>query len=83
MRASPIQIKEARIINSFTPKSSPAKKSFIPPKTPIVASNPFHGDDYEEAKNPFADEKDDGDEKNPFMNDTDDDYDKNLNPFAS
>ena len=82
-RASPVQIKEARIINSASSRSSPAQKSFVLPKTPIAPSNPFVGEDYDEAKNPFADEKDDEDEKNPFKDDTDDDYDRNLNPFAS
>lgn len=78
-RASPIQIREAKIVNSVTPKSSP-QKNFIPPKAPIIPSNPFKEDDYDEAKNPFA--EDDNDDTNPFKDDIDD-YDKNLNPFAS
>ncbi|XP_051174547.1 vacuolar protein sorting-associated protein 11 homolog [Leptopilina boulardi] len=82
LKASPIQIREAKIMNSTSPKLSPVQKNFIPPKTPLIPSNnPFKDDDYDEAKNPFA--EDDGDDKNPFKNDIDDDYDKNLNPFAS
>lgn len=87
-KASPIPIREARILNSTTPKSSPIQKSYIPPKTPIVSSNPFGIDDYDESKNPFSEDKDDdtnpfkdNDDTNPF-NDDDDDYNKNLNPFG-
>lgn len=80
-KGSPIQIREAKIMNSSSPKSSPIQKSFVPPKAPLVPSNPFKEDDYDEAKNPFA--EDDGNDKNPFKDDADDDYDKNLNPFAS
>lgn len=79
-RESPIPIREARIINNPTPKSSPAEKAFIPPKTPIVPSNPFK-EDYDESKNPFAD--DDDDKNNPFKDDYNDDYDKNLNRFSN
>lgn len=78
-KESPIPIREAKIINNPTPKSSPADKAFIPPRTPIVPSNPFK-DEYDESKNPFA--EDDGDENNPFRDDYDDDYDKNLNRFT-
>lgn len=38
--------------------------------------NPFEEENYDEAKNPFADD----DTTNPFGED--DDYDKNLNPFS-
>lgn len=80
-KASPVQIKEARIISHPTPKSSPARKPFVPPTEPIVPLNPFE-DDYDEEKNPFAQEDEDavdgGAKDSP-----DDDYDKNLNPFAS
>ncbi|XP_008204135.1 vacuolar protein sorting-associated protein 11 homolog isoform X1 [Nasonia vitripennis] len=80
-KESPVPIREARIINNPTPKSSPAEKAFIPPKTPIVPSNPFI-EDYDESKNPFA-EEDDDDKNNPFKDDYDDDYDKNLNRFTN
>lgn len=89
-KAVPVPIKEARILNSTTPKSSPVQKSYVPPKTPIVPSNPFGADDYDESKNPFAEDKDDdttnpfkdNDDTNPFKNNDDDDYNKNLNPFG-
>ncbi|XP_046752959.1 vacuolar protein sorting-associated protein 11 homolog isoform X2 [Diprion similis] len=77
-KGSPIPIREARILNIPSPKMSPAQKTFIPPKTPIVPSNPFTGDGYDESKNPFAEDKVEDD---AFQDD--DDYDKNLNPFAS
>ncbi|CAL1686711.1 unnamed protein product [Lasius platythorax] len=90
-KASPVPIREARILNSTTPKSSPIEKSFVPPKNPIVPSNPFETDDYDESKNPFADDDDD-DTNNPFKDnddndndaaDNDDDhYNRNLNPFG-
>ncbi|KAK9307140.1 hypothetical protein QLX08_002461 [Tetragonisca angustula] len=84
----PVPIKEARILNSTTPKSSPIQKSYVPPKTPIVPSNPFGTDDYDESKNPFSEDNDDditnpfkdNEDTNPFK-DNDDDYNKNLNPF--
>lgn len=88
-KASPVPIREARILNSTTPKSSPVQKSFVPPKTPIMPSNPFETDDYDESKNPFF--KDDNDvtnplkdenDTNPFKDNEDDDYNKNLNPFG-
>lgn len=85
-------IREARILNSTTPKSSPIEKSFVSMKTPIVSSNPFETDDYDESKNPFANDDDDDDANNPFKDDDDndndragnddDDYNKNLNPFG-
>lgn len=89
-KASPVPIREARILNSTTPKSSPIEKSFVPPKNPIVPSNPFETDDYDESKNPFANDDDD-DANNPFKDDDDndndadnddDDYNRNLNPFG-
>ncbi|KAL2740379.1 vacuolar protein sorting-associated protein 11 isoform X1 [Vespula squamosa] len=82
-KASPIPIREARILNNTTPKSSPIQKFFEPPKAPIVPINPFLADDYDESKNPFSEDKYD-DDKNPFKDDDDDDndYDKNLNPFG-
>lgn len=82
-KASPVPIREARILNSSTPKSSPIQKSFVPPKTPIVPTNPFEVDDYDESKNPFS--KDDNDDDANLVNDNDDDdddYNKNLNPFS-
>jgi hypothetical protein len=54
----PIFIPEATIINNVTPKSSPAKKIFVPPRTPIVPLNPFT--DYDESKNPFYENYNDG-----------------------
>ena len=74
-RESSIAIHEGNINNS-TPKSSPAEQTFIPPKMPIMVSNPFK-EQYDESKNPFAE---DDDKNNPFSDDYDD-YDKNLNPF--
>ncbi|XP_017759291.1 PREDICTED: vacuolar protein sorting-associated protein 11 homolog [Eufriesea mexicana] len=84
--------------NSTTPKSSPIQKSYVPPKTSIVPSNLFATGDYDESKNPFAEDKDDDDSysfkgddtnpfkdddtKNPFRDNDDDDYNKNLNPFS-
>ncbi|XP_012139382.1 vacuolar protein sorting 11 isoform X2 [Megachile rotundata] len=79
-KASPVPIREARILNNTTPKSSPIQKSFIPPKTPITPSNPFENDDYDESKNPFFEDKDENDDDT--FKDDDDDYNKNLNPFA-
>lgn len=95
-KASPVPIREARILNSNTPKSSPIEKAFIPPKNSIVPSNPFETDDYDESKNPFADAAaaDDDDASNPFKDDVDNDngkagngddedhYNRNLNPFS-
>ncbi|KAF7418083.1 hypothetical protein HZH68_000736 [Vespula germanica] len=82
-KASPIPIREARILNNTTPKSSPIQKFFEPSKAPVVPINPFLADDYDESKNPFSEDKYD-DDKNPFKDDDDDDndYDKNLNPFG-
>ncbi|XP_058799921.1 vacuolar protein sorting-associated protein 11 homolog isoform X5 [Phymastichus coffea] len=77
-KESTIPIREAKIINNPTPKSSPADKAFIPPKTPIVPSNPFK-EEYDESKNPFAE---DDDKNNPFNDDYDENYDKNLNRFS-
>lgn len=96
-KASPVPIREARILNSSTPKSSPIEKHFVPPKNSIVPSNPFETDDYDESKNPFAqdvDDDDDDDANNPFKDDVDNDngkagngddedhYNRNLNPFS-
>ncbi|XP_054007633.1 vacuolar protein sorting-associated protein 11 homolog isoform X2 [Hylaeus anthracinus] len=82
-KVSPVPIREARILNSSTPKSSPIQKAFVPPKTPIVPSKLFKTNDYDESKNPFSEEKDE-DHLNPFNDDDadDDDYNKNLNPFG-
>ncbi|XP_070156564.1 vacuolar protein sorting-associated protein 11 homolog isoform X1 [Polyergus mexicanus] len=88
-KASPVPIREARILNTTTPKSSPIEKSFVPPKNPIMPLNPFETDDYDESKNPFADDDDD-DANNPFIDNDDndatgnddDDYNRNLNPFG-
>ncbi|XP_076184053.1 vacuolar protein sorting 11 [Ptiloglossa arizonensis] len=81
-KVSPVPIREARILNSTTPKSSPIQKSFVPPKTPIAPSNPFKVNEYDESKNPFFEGKDNDNDKNPFKDDDDDDYNKNLNPFS-
>lgn len=92
-KASPVPIREARILNSTTPKSSPIEKSFVSSKASIMPSNPFETDDYDESKNPFAnDDDDDDDANNPFKDDddndndragnNDDDYNRNLNPFG-
>lgn len=97
LRNSPIPIREARIVNTVSPKMSPVNKSFIPPRTPIVSeatstmTNKYKSLSYDEKKNPFAndeDEEQDDDENNPFnpFNSDkmkEDDYNKNLNPFAS
>ncbi|KAK0086649.1 hypothetical protein PV325_013769 [Microctonus aethiopoides] len=94
-KTSPVPIKEARIVNNTaSPKMSPINKSFIPPNTPIVpdisttVTKQSKSIDYDERKNPFADEEDEDDDKNNPTNDgtssnDDDDYNKNLNPFAS
>ncbi|XP_017787997.1 PREDICTED: vacuolar protein sorting-associated protein 11 homolog [Habropoda laboriosa] len=71
-KTSPVRIREARILNSTTPKSSPIQKSFVPPKTPTVPSNRIKIDDYNESKNPFF-KKESDDSTNPFK--------KNTNPF--
>ncbi|XP_012258670.2 vacuolar protein sorting-associated protein 11 homolog [Athalia rosae] len=79
-KASPIPIRDTRILNNPSPKMSPAQKNFIPPKAPIASLNPFKRDLYDESKNPFA--EDDGTEEIQSFS-KDDDYDKNLNPFTS
>lgn len=91
-KASPVPIREAHILNSTTPKSSPIEKPLVSSKIPIVPSNPFETDDYDESKNPFANDDDDDDANNPFKDDDDndngrvcnddDDYNRNLNPFG-
>lgn len=68
-RGSPLPI-HSRIINKITPNSSPAKTSLKSKKN-----------DYDESKNPFAndDDEEDDDATNPFKNDCDDDdYNKNI-----
>lgn len=86
-KSSPVPIREARIMNNQSPKMSPINKAFIAPRTPIVPAN--DSGDYDEKKNPFAEEADDDDKNNPFNEDDDtissreDDYNKNLNPFSS
>ncbi|XP_063984513.1 vacuolar protein sorting-associated protein 11 homolog [Diachasmimorpha longicaudata] len=78
-KSSPVSIREARIVNNQSPKASPVTRAFVPPKTPIVPSNPFGESDYDEKKNPFAEEG-----GNPFDEDDndsggskEDDYNKN------
>lgn len=56
-------------------KQSPTKTT--PVKDRVAQENPFGGDDYDEAKNPFADDE----PTNPF-GDEEDDYNDELNPFA-
>lgn len=86
-KASPVSIREARILNSTTPRSSPIYKTLDAPRTSVAPTNPFKTDDYDDSKNPFSEDKD-NDDKNPFKDDDDivdddNDYDKNLNPFGS
>ncbi|XP_043279403.1 vacuolar protein sorting-associated protein 11 homolog [Venturia canescens] len=78
-RASPVPIREARIMNNPSPKSSPANKSFVPPKTPIVPMNPF---EYDESMNPFAEEAEEAG-KLISADENKNDYNEDLNPFAS
>lgn len=59
-----------------TSKVSPSKTK-LSKDPPAAQVNPFKGDDYDETKNPFADEQ----PSNPFGED-DDDYNDSLNPFA-
>jgi hypothetical protein len=60
----------------LTPRHSPSSRT----TRNETSKNPFDEDDYDESKNPFADEE----SMNPFSGDNDDDdYDKNLNPFAT
>lgn len=56
-------------------KLSPSKT--FANKIAVASDNPFKGDNYDETKNPFADEE----PTNPFGDD-DDDYNDSLNPFA-
>jgi len=79
-KASPVAIRKARILNSNTPKLSPIERSFVSSKIPIVPSNPFETDDYDESKNPFLNDNNYDESKNPFANDDDVDDDAN-NPF--
>lgn len=58
--------------------ASPNISSAITNGTKNAVGNPFDEENYDEAKNPFADEGQNP--TNPFSED--DDYDKNLNPFS-
>jgi hypothetical protein len=81
-RGSPVPARNAQpyINKILTPRHSPSSRTTPPPKSRNETSkNPFEEDDYDESKNPFADEQ----STNPFSGDDDDDYDKNLNPFAT
>jgi hypothetical protein len=84
-RGSPVPVRtvQAHINRILTPHPSPSSRTTPPPKSRNETSkNPFGEDDYDESKNPFADEE----STNPFSGDDDDegdDYDKNLNPFAT
>ncbi|KOB67920.1 putative Vacuolar protein sorting 11 [Operophtera brumata] len=74
---------------------TPARKAVEPPhnissvinsgpkKNTVPVKNPFDEDNYDEAKNPFADDpsaNESNEPTNPFSEE--DDYDKNLNPFS-
>ncbi|PSN48268.1 hypothetical protein C0J52_03049, partial [Blattella germanica] len=79
----PVRSYQPPVTKTITPRHSPHTSATLPPKQKAQASkNPFEEDDYDEAKNPFAEES-----TNPFGEDEDDDneddYDKNLNPFAT
>lgn len=82
-RGSPVPVQSVQppINKTLTPRHSPSSRATLLPKTRTEPSkNPFDEDDYDESKNPFADEE----SINPFSgDDDDDDYDKNLNPFAT
>ena len=78
-RASPTSVHEARIVHNKTPKSSPADKSFTSKISESASKT--KKDDYDESKNPFADDLDDDDydATNPFKDDYEnDDYNKNM-----
>jgi hypothetical protein len=85
-RGSPVPVRsvQAHINKTLTPRHSPSSRATPPPKSRNETSkNPFGEDDYDESKNPFANES-----MNPFSGDDDDveeddDYDKNLNPFSA
>ncbi|KAJ4438460.1 hypothetical protein ANN_14405, partial [Periplaneta americana] len=82
-RGSPVPVRNIQppINKTLTPRHSPSART-TPPSKPRTehSKNPFEEDDYDESKNPFADEE----SLNPFSGDDDeDDYDKNLNPFAT
>ncbi|XP_015430212.1 PREDICTED: vacuolar protein sorting-associated protein 11 homolog [Dufourea novaeangliae] len=85
-KASPVPMRYLPMLSNTPPKSSPVQKSFVPPKTPIVSTNPFETDnDSDQSKNPFADDIDDDEEDcvNTVNDDNDDeDHNKNLNPFC-
>jgi len=82
-RGSPVPVRNVQphINKILTPRHSPSSRTTPPPKSRNETSkNPFAEDDYDESKNPFANEE----STNPFSGeDDDDDYDKNLNPFAT
>lgn len=81
-RGSPVPVQSVQppINKTLTPHHSPSSRATLLPKPRTGPSkNPFHEDDYDESKNPFAGEE----SMNPFSGDDDDDYDKNLNPFAT
>jgi len=87
-RGSPVTVRNVQplinktLISHHSPSSRPT-----PPPNPQTepSKNPFDENDYDESKNPFAEEE----STNPFSgdddddDDDDDDYDKNLNPFAT
>lgn len=79
----PTNLRE-RSPNKVTPFGSPKKQSNAISNNIVNqrAKNPFDDDDdgYDDSKNPFAEDENDGadtDKANPF-----EEYDNNLNPFA-
>jgi hypothetical protein len=66
---------EANISSNYVPKSYETRKKDY--SLDLARNNPFEENDYDESKNPFANEDEDYDENNPFR----DDCDKNSNPF--
>ncbi|KAL7292944.1 hypothetical protein TKK_0013397 [Trichogramma kaykai] len=56
-------------VDNSTLMTSSAEKKFVLPTAPMEPSNPFK-EDYDESKNPFADEFEDDDPNNPFFNDS-------------
>jgi hypothetical protein len=63
-------------VTKLSPSKPSVKKAFRSPAV-LESENPFK-DNYDETKNPFADEE----PTNPFGDDDDDDYNDSLNPFA-
>lgn len=59
------------------PTSSLAKNKSSSSKASETPANPFEGDDYDESKNPFAEDEN---SSNPFGEG--DDYNESLNPFS-